>query len=85
VTFNTTDVVVSWPKTIFDSLTFGKDEFVVFKPAVPARGGCYRLIHAFLNWGAFDAETIEEVIGLGVHISGQSFGSSLAFNSSRGA
>src|SRR6185295_501647 len=40
VTRSTSGVVVGWSKTIFDSLVFGEDEFVIFKPAVPARGGC---------------------------------------------
>jgi hypothetical protein len=80
VTLNTPGVVVGWSKTIFDSLAFGEDEFVVFKPAVPARGGCYRLVHAFHYWCALNAEAVEQVIGFGVHVSSRCFSSSLTFD-----
>jgi hypothetical protein len=78
---NTSGVVVGWSKTIFDSLAFGEDEFVIFKPAVPARGGCYRLVHAFFNWGTLNAEAVEEVVSFGVHVGGRRLGGGLTFDS----
>jgi hypothetical protein len=80
VTLSASHIVVGWSKTIFDRLAFGEDEFVIFKPAVPARGGCYRLVHAFHYWGAFHAETIEQVISFGVHIGGRRLSCSLTFD-----
>src|SRR5690349_18853570 len=74
---DTSCAVIRWSKTIFDRLAFGEDEFVIFKPAVPARGGCYRLVHAFLDWSALDAETVEEVVSFGVHVGGRRFGCTL--------
>src|ERR1051325_6322695 len=77
---DTSRAVIGWPKTVFDRLAFGEDEFVIFKPAVPARSGCYRLVHAFLNWSAFNTETVEEVVSLGVHVGGWGFGGRLTFD-----
>src|SRR5689334_25208221 len=72
--------VVRWSKTIFDRLTFGEDGFVVFKPAVSARCGCYRLVHAFLDWSALYAEAVEQVVSFGVHVGSRCFRSSLTLN-----
>ena len=64
MTFNTGDSVIGWPNTICNRLAFGEDEFVIFKPAVPARGGGYRLVHAFHDWRTLYAETVEESCGV---------------------
>jgi hypothetical protein len=70
VTLHTTYVVVGWSKTIFDSLAFREDEFVVFKPAVSARGGWLWFVDAFVDRCALHAETVEQVVGLGVIVGG---------------
>src|SRR6185369_9375557 len=80
VAFNAADVVVSWSKTIRDGLTFREDEFVVFKPAVAARGGRHRFVDAFVDRGSPNAETVEQVIGFGVHVGGRCLGCSLTFD-----
>src|SRR6185369_7248075 len=81
VTFNTTDVVIRWSKTVFDSLAFREDGFVVFESAVPARGGCYRFVDAFDDRCSLNAEAVEQVIGFGVHVGSRCLGCSLTFDS----
>ena len=80
VTLSASHIVVGWSKTIFDRLAFGEDEFVIFKPAVPARGGCYRFIDAFDDRCSLNAEAVEQVIGFGVHVGSRCLGCSLTFD-----
>src|ERR1043165_10083776 len=80
MTLDAGSAVIGWSKTIGDRLAFGKDRFFFFKPAVPARCGCYRLVHAFHDWGALYAEAVEQVVSLGVHVGGRCFSCSLAFD-----
>ena len=81
MTLNASDAVIRWSKSVFDILAFGEDEFVVFKPAVPARGGCYRFVHAFDYWSSQRAETVKKVVGFGIHVGGRCFGCSLTLDS----
>src|SRR6185503_19010635 len=81
VTFDTSDVVIRWPKTIFDCFALRENEFVVFKSPVAASRGCYRFVYAFIYGCALNAETVEQVVSFGVHVGCQCFGCSLTFDS----
>jgi hypothetical protein len=83
VTFNASHVVVGWSKTVLDSFTFGENEFVVFKPAIAARGWRLWFVYTFVDRHTFHAKTVEEIIGLRVHVGRECFGGGLTLDGLR--
>src|SRR5215213_3353226 len=84
VTFDASDVVIGGTKTVFDCFTFREDKLVVFESAIASRRGRYRIRHALVDRRALDTKAVKKVIGFGIHIGGECFGSCLTFDSLRG-
>src|SRR5687767_8680066 len=82
VTFDTSGIVVSRSKPVFNSLALRKNEQIVFKSTSATFCGWFRLVVGVaIIWGSSpDAKTIEKIVRFGIHIRGQRFTSTLAFN-----
>jgi hypothetical protein len=80
VAFNAANVIVGWSKTVFDCFAFRENEFVVFKPAISAGGGWLRFVYALIDRDALGAKAVEEIVGLGIIVRRECFGSGLTFD-----
>jgi hypothetical protein len=83
VTLDASNIVVRWSEAIFYCLPLGEDKQVVFEASFAAFLRRFWLRNALVDWGASVAETVEEVVGLGIHISGQSLLRALSFDGAR--
>src|SRR5436190_10482278 len=83
MTFNAANVVVGWSKSVINSFTLTEDELIVFKSAVASSGRWLGFGNALVDRRTQCAKTVEEVVGLGIHVGRECFSCALAFDGAR--
>src|SRR5437773_6588252 len=80
VTFNAARIVVGWSQAVANILTLREYELIVFESAISPSCRGNGVGAAGVYCSAARAEIVEEVIGLGIHVSSECFTGALTFN-----